>query len=262
MTRLTILETNILHASDVIYWMDGTSAHGPDAMERLSQPVDIRLAARPAGLQMVNGNGKTAFWLRTDGTIIKGIADETDKAFPPASTYSLIGTVSDPQGRYNPRVFTISAGNADGHRIILYPTPLGTRFGKAGGLVGTLRRTDNEAPVPWAFLSLDLTTSLGAPMIFRAQADHRGDFMLSVKRLPPLPEGLDYYDAELTITAPTAMAPQEPVDPDDPGGFSPVLIGSPESEETYTASLNLQIVFGEIRSIQSLNKDYLSVQPS
>jgi hypothetical protein len=260
MTATMILETNIIHASDVIYWMDGSTADDEEIMQRLSQPLAVQLTDRPADLQILQGNGKTAFWRRTDGTMVNGLADETDKAFPVTAAYSLAGCVEDSKGYYNPRNFSITAGGAAGHRIVLYPSPFGTRFSKAGGLTGTLRWSATETQVPWAILTLQVTTSLDTTMVFRAQADARGDFLLPLKRLPPMPEGVTHYDAELALTAPGPAATTEPLNPAD--DLTAALLGSPESVETFTAAINLEIVFGEIRSIHTLNKDFLSVQPS
>ena len=167
--------------------------------------------------------------------------------------------MQDPKGLYNPRIFSVTAGAADGHRIVLYPTPLGARLSKAGGLKGTLRWDGTETVVPWAILTLQVTNTLGAPMIFRAQSSDRGDFILPLKRLPPLPEGIDHYDAELTIAAPATDAVSDPM---DPGDLSPTLLGSLESADTFTASINMEILFGEIRLLQTLSKRFLSVQPS
>lgn len=259
MTELKVLETIIIHASDVIYWVDGTTASNEEVMERLSRPVAVQLTARPSDLQMLHGNGKTAFWRRSDGLIVDGLADEADKAFPPTVPYTLAGSVSDPERRYNPRLFSITAGAAAGHRIVLYPSPLGARFSKAGGLKGTLRWSGTETIVPWALLTLEVEIALDTSMIFRTQADDRGDFLLSVKGLPPLPEGIDHYDAELTVAAPTASATHAPTDPAD---LTAASLGSLDSEDAFETGIALQIVFGEIRLLQTLNKEFLSVQPN
>jgi hypothetical protein len=259
MASLKILETNIVHASDVIYWVDGSTASSEELMERLPRPVTVRLTERPSDLQLLHSNGKTAFWRRLNGLIVDGVADEAEKAFPPSVPYSLAGNVHDPKGLYNPRNFSVTAGTAAGHRIVLYPAPLGARFSKAGGLKGTLRWDGTDTVVPWAILTLQVTTPLGDPMVFRAQACDRGDFILPLKRLPPLPEGIDHYDAELSIAAPAADATAETMDPAD---LTAALLGRPDIADTFAASIALEIIFGDIRLLQTLNEKYLFVQSS
>jgi len=259
MRPLTIFETNLIHASDVIYWVDGTTASDPARMERLTTPVVLRLDTRPFDLQLLHTKGKTALWRRSGGRVVDGTATEVDKALPAAAPYGLAGSVYEPEGRYNPRLFNITAGGAGGHRIVLYPSPLGSCFSKAGGLNGTLRWSTTEFPVPWAVLTLVVTTALAVPLVFRTQADQWGDFMLSLKRLPPLPEGIDHYDAVLTLSAPTVGAGAVPVDPAD---LTAARLGSPDSAGTFADSIALTIVFGEIRLLQTFDRDFLAVQPS
>jgi hypothetical protein len=259
MTALKVLETNILHASDVIYWVDGTTASSEDNMLRLLRPLIVKIKTGPSDLQILNAAGKTALWRRSDGIMVDGMADESDKAFPAASPYDLTGTAYDPEGRYNPRTFSISAGAAGGHTLVLLPSPFGASLGKAGGLIGTLRWNGSQDPVPWAILSLEVTTDLGAPLVFRSQADGSGDFKLSMKQLPPLPEGIDHYAAVLTIEALADADADMPIDPDE---LLSMTLGDLETADTFSTGLDLQVVPGEIRLLRSLNKDYLSVKPN
>jgi len=259
MSKLKTLETAILHAGDVIFWLDGTSADTTADMLRLAVPLDLQLTIRPRDLQIVHGRGKTAFIRRDDGKIIDGIADETDRQRTTTPTFALAGIVSDPTGRHIPRRFAINAGNGIGHGLALYPSPLGTRFGPAGGLLGTLRFSDGTTPVPWALLTIVITTALGAELSFRCQANGKGDFMLSLNRLPPLPKGVDNYSAELSIAASADADPDTPLDPAD---LTAMNLGDINSDNTFSSPIELTIIPGEIRLIRSSNKDYLAVQPS
>ena len=67
MKALTIFETNLIHASDVIYWVDGATASDPEEMERLTSPVALRLETRPLDLELLHTKGKTALWRRSGG---------------------------------------------------------------------------------------------------------------------------------------------------------------------------------------------------
>lgn len=258
MKAVNVLETNVLHASDVVFWLDGTSAENPSDMLRVPVPLALQLTARPRDLQVVHSAGKTAFLRRPGTELIAGVAGESDKQRPSTPTFTLAGTVGDSAGRYIPRRFTISAGNAAGHGLVVYPSPLGTRFGPSGGLLGTLRFVGAGDPVPWALLTLRVTTVLGTILTFRCQASASGDFMLPLNRLPPLPEGIDQYAGSLSIAALTDASADSPVDPAD---LVAMDLGELDSH-TFSSPIGLNVAPGDIRLIRSSSQDHLFVQPS
>ena len=258
MKRLRILETNILHASDVIYWLDGSTAPEEGDMLRLRQPVAIDFSSKPADVTALHGAGRTALLRRAVDTLVDGEADDTAKAFPAAVLYTVAGAAEDPSGRYVPRRFAIDVGDASGHSLVLYPTPLATRFGRAGGLYGTLRFDATEGSAVWALLTLRVTTALGTVRTFRAQSDARGDFRLALNRLPPLPEGIDSYAAELAVAADESARADSPATPDD---FSVMGLGDLEAPDSFANPLRLDIQPGEVRLLRSANRDHLAVQP-
>ncbi len=259
MRSVKILETNILHASDVIYWLDGSSGEQPDDMMRIHETLTLQLTTRPRDLQVVHGRGKTAFLRRPSNEIINGIASATDKQMPVTPTYPLAGIVSDDGGRFIPRQFSIAAGNGAGHALVVYPSPLGTRLGPTGGLVGTLRYAASNQPVPWALLTLVVTSALGGVYTLRCQATAHGDFILPLQRLPPLPEGIDHYAAELSVKAALTARADAPIDPDDLVAMS---LGQLDTDDTFSDPIGLHIVPDAIRIIRSSNRDHLTVQPS
>ncbi len=258
MASLQVLETNVLHASDVIYWLDGSTAAEPAAMQRLGNPLNVTLTTRPRDLQWLHGAGKTAFWRRPTGPLVDGVANEAAKTRPAGVPYPLAGVVTDPDGRFHPRRFSLTAGAADGHAIVLYPAPVAVRFNSAGGLLGTLRWADSVTAVPWALLTLTVSTGLGPDLVFRAQASAHGDFLLPTSRLPPLPEGIEQYDAELTVNADPAASATSAADPDS---FDAVDLGATDAN-VFATVLSLPVVPGEIRPVRSFNRAYLAVQPS
>ncbi len=267
MSEIRIRETNVLHAADVIYWLDGGTATANADMSRLSRTVSLELTTRPVDLQLAHRAGRTALWRRPTGPMIDGKATENDKKFPsPAPTFTVAGTVRDPEGYYNPRAFSVVAGTTgahelswypNGHMVVLYPTPFGTRLNN-GGLNGTLRWITTETVVPWAILKLTVTISPGVTMDFFAQANDEGDFILSLNRLPLLPESIDHYSATLGIRALASASPQTPIDPDT---LVSMTLGDPASA-AFSAGIALQVVPGEMRSMRSFEKDFLTVQPS
>ena len=60
-TRVRVMETNLLHASDVIYWLDGSSADTPAAMSRIEIPLHVTFTEKPKAIQYLHSLGKTAF---------------------------------------------------------------------------------------------------------------------------------------------------------------------------------------------------------
>lgn len=265
MTTVNVLETNVLHASDVIYWLDGSTAETPADMLRISMPLDVRLSVKPGDLKMVNGVGRTALLRRPVTPIIDGAASPAQKARPQETPFAVAGTVSDPNGRFIPRTFSFSAGNAAGHPLVLYPSPAGVRFSPAGGLIGSLRFNGSGHAAAWALLTLTVTTALGATLIFRGQADGRGDFMLPLNRLPPLPEGIDNYSATLAVSALSGAHANTPI---DPAMLQAVELGSlgaeddPPGDLIFSNPIGLNVVPGEIRVIRSASRDHITVQPS
>jgi hypothetical protein len=259
MNRVKVLETNILHASDVIFWLDGSSSEDPATMLRLPAALELELTTQPSDLRVVNSAGKTAFLRRPTNPIIFGSASEADMQPPVTPTFPIAGIVSDVSGRYLSRRFAIAAGNRTGHGLVIYPSPLGSRFGPAGGLLGTLRFNTSGAPAPWALLTLTVTTTLGASLTFRGQANGQGDFILPLNRLPPLPEGITDYAATLAISALESAVSDSPIDPAD---LVAMQLGELAVDAVFSDPISLTLVPGEIRLIRSSSQNHLAVQPN
>ena len=64
MSSVNVLETNILHASDVIHWLDGTTGEAPAEMLRANVLPQLRMTTAPADLRVINTYGKTALLRR------------------------------------------------------------------------------------------------------------------------------------------------------------------------------------------------------
>lgn len=256
---IKVLETNVLHAGDVVYWLDATTSDDEAKMERVGTEFEIEFTARPRTLKVLQKAGQLAVWQRPndENGMVEGVAEEADKTRPVMAPVQLAGTLRDPVGRYNPRAFDLTLGSGAGHALRLYPTPGGTRIPKAGALLGTLRLAAGELPVAWALLTLAVTVS-GNTLTFTAQTDGNGDFVLALRRLPPLPESVEHYDAELTITADLAAHADLPIDPAD--ATTALEIGSPAADE-FLESLALSVTPGEVSLLRSLDKDHLAVQP-
>jgi len=254
-----VLESNVLHAGDVVYWLDGTSAEHEAEMRRVVSELDIEFTARPRGLNVLRKAGQLAVWRRPDDEagMVPGLADEAARARPAMPPLRLAGIVRDLAGRYNPRAFDLTLGSGAGHALRLYPTPGATRIPKAGALLGTLRLAGGQVPVAWALLSLAVAVS-GNTLTFSAQADGNGDFVIALRRLPPLPESVSAYDAVLTIKADLAAHADLPIDP--AAARAALAIGRPDAD-AFHSSLALSVTPGEVRLLRSFDKNHLAVQP-
>lgn len=263
MSAIKVLETNVLHASDILYWLDGSSAENPAQMQRVAHPLQLVLSDKPTDLQLRQAPGKTALWRKPVTPIIDGEASEADKTYVVGPGFTLAGSILDPTGKFNPRTFSITAGNSavpiPGQGLVLYPTPLGTRFGKAGGLIASLRYASDQSIVPWALLTVNVSVPGFGNQIYRAQADHRGDVLIALNRLPPLPEGVDHYGAQMSVRALLSADPTVPLNTDD---LVAMDLESLSSAGSFSDPIGFDVVPGEIQSIRSASKDHLAVQPS
>lgn len=272
---MNVLETHIRHLSDAIHWIDrtGTAAATPTGL--YEPPVAAPLAVLfdqplPSDLRISEKPGRTLLWRRyaetgpaanvEDATmqrVIDGMASRAQMARPAETAYAVAGQVTDPSGRFNPRRFAISAGNLVGHALILYRTPLGTRFGGAGGINCELRWQDG-APGCWAVATLVVTPPVGAAQGFTAQADANGDLLLPLGRLPALtrdaPQGS--YDATLTITADPALTAD---DIPDPAGLPAAHLVSP-SDGSVAATASFTLAPGTLAAIVSQGFDHLQLR--
>ncbi|VUD62929.1 hypothetical protein TDB9533_03140 [Thalassocella blandensis] len=258
---MNVLETNVLHASDVVYWLDGTTHSDPNAMQRIAHPLEILLEEFPKDLRLINSSGKTGLLRKPTLDIIDGRATEAQRSFTTEANYAVVGSVQDPKNFYNARRFTLSAGNANGHGIVLYPTPMGSRVTAIGGLYASLRWDGNNEPVVWAIAALSISIpGMAQPQIYRGQTDHRGELIIPWSKIPPLSTGQSHYSATLSLQALDSARGGVPIDP------SSLVAAELESLSSATTFSNLltgiNVIPGERLIIRSAAKDHLTVKPS
>jgi len=264
--RVKIKETPVLHASDRLRWLDGTSAPDllPASMARIERPLQVDFSARPRDLQWLHKPGYTALWRKPTVDIVVGEATQAQRARPVLPSFRVAGQVSDPHGIYHPRPFDLTLGEGGGHALVLYPSPLGTRFGTGGGVLGAVQFDGGldpalaDRPAAWALLELAVTVSATDVRRFRAQADGQGDFRLSLWRLPPLPQGSTAYAAQLTLSAAATATAAIPIDPDDLG---PAVLGPPGGGD-FSPAVPLAIVPGESLRLSTSGRRVLAIRPA
>ena len=217
-----ILETLVAHGSDFIEWIEGSGFTGAPLRRIPPARLVIAFSKAPRDLHLEHKPAVTALWRKRPAellTVVPGRAGEADLAPPKQAVYTLEGTLLDATGQCLPRRFKLDCGSATGHRIALYRSPLGSRYGSAGGLFGRVG-FDGGKPAPWSIVIAKVSPPLGAPLEFTAQADAHGEFILPLDRIPAI--GVDAiaktYPATLRILASPLATPDEAFDPDTHGG--------------------------------------------
>lgn len=254
--NVRILETNLLHASDVIYWVDGSSAESSTQMSRIEIPLDISFSNRPRDLSVLYGAGKTALWRRPTTEVVDGEATQAQRARPAQSPFNLAGEAWDSSRRFNPMTFDLTLGSGNGHAVVVYPTPLGTRTPPGGALFGTVLIESTQAPVIWGLMELVITISTTETLTVRAQTDANGDFVLALKRLPPLPDSIPEYAAQLTLSTDSANNAETAP---DLSGYSAVQLESLTTAGSFGSTLALTLRPGERSRVNSAGKNYLAI---
>lgn len=258
---MEVLETNILHASDVLYWLDGSTHSDPNEMQRIAHPLAVSLVDFPKDLKLVHSAGKTGLLRKPTQDIIDKRATEAQTAFVAGSDFTLSGKIIDPRNFFNARLFSITAGAANGHPMVLYPTPIGSRVTAVGALYTSLRWEASGEPVPWAIATLTVTIpGMPDPQVYRGQSDHRGELIIPWSRIPPLSTGQTHYSATLSLQALDSATGATPI---DPSSLVAVELESLSSATTFSNLLTgLHVVPGERLTIRSAAKDHLTVKPS
>jgi len=249
-----VLETNILHAADVIYWLDGSTAENHTDMQRVDSLLHLRITQKPRDAKILNSAGKTTVLRKPSLNMVSGRAQDADKQRPALLPFTLAGEARDVQRRYNPSLINVSLGSGNGQSIVVYPSPLGTRILNGGSLYGALRLNNTTTPLIWALLELTIELNSDSSQIYRAQSDGKGDFVFALNRLPPLPESISSYSATLRVTGNTTNSASAAP---DTATYSAFQLQS-ASNSSFNAEYALTVIPGQRLRINSDGKDYLA----
>ena len=113
-------------------------------------------------------------------------------------------------------------------------------------------------PAAWALLELTVTVAQLDVRAFRAQCDGKGDFRLSLWRLPPLPQGTAAYPAQLSVRALPDTSGDRPIDPDT---LASALI-APPAGGPFGASAAVDVVPGQSLRLESAGVRVLAIRPA
>ena len=256
------LETPIRHASDVIFWYDASGYVDVNYRPAVGTVLDVTLATAPNDIRMIHALGRTSLVrknLAGSHVVVDGRATSAQMQAPTETPYPIIGSVSDPERTYNPRQFSISAGNVAGNAIAVYRSPLGTQLREAGGLRGSVVYENGDA-ASWALIDVTVTPSLGGPVNFIAQADIHGDFVLPLTRLPALTRNAPSttYNATLSIRADgvsgTAIS--------DPDATVAHQSESFDTADSFLSAVNFAVQPGTVATLTSMGSMGIVIRPS
>jgi hypothetical protein len=256
-THVRVLETNLLHASDVIYWLDATSAEEVDAMSRIEHPLEISFSEKPKAVKFLHSLGKTAFWQTPTEPMHKGITTDAQRARPAQIPFLVSGQARDIYRRFNPVAFEVNLGSGNGHAVALYPSPFGVKASAAGIVYGQVRWANNSNPLIWGMLLLEVAIGMGETVRFRAQTDTNGDFRLSLNRLPQLPLSTTEFSATLSIEGDPAAEASTPLDVSELVSLS---LESATAAGDFAEQLAVDIQPGFHQRIHSANRLFIAVQ--
>lgn len=257
--RVRALETNVLHASDVLYWLDATSAATMEEMDRVPHAMQIRFTEKPSDVRVLNSVGRTALWRIPTEPMVQGYATEAQRTRQAEANYIVAGEVRDSSGRFNPRTFSANVGAGSGVGIELFPTLARTKIPAAGAIHGHIQFVSDDSPAAWALLELEVTVAVNESLTFRAQADKAGDFVLTLNQLPPLPESITEYVAVLRVDGNTNLdADTIP----NHANFVAMEMESTTAADDFQSDLTLTIRPGENARINSINKNHIAIQPA
>ena len=250
-----IAETLITHAGDLVEWCESSGFVGKPARRITPGRLDIHLTKAPKELRIFHKHNGTLLWHRNSSSpsrVVPGMASEEDMKPEPAATHEIEGSVADPSGHFLPRTFTFTLGNTGEHKIALYHSPLGARFGKAGGIYGQLG-FENGAAAAWALVYLTVTPPLGATLKFVAQADRHGEFQLPLERLPALGKDApsSTYAAKLEVKAAPSSSADSPLDPEK---LLPAKVAkgkNSDGESQFASQFELAIAPGTVSKVAS-----------
>lgn len=254
--HVEVLETIALHASDVVYWLDGSTGLVADEMTRLAIPLSITFSLKPREIKVLHKTGQSAFWRNADANLIEGEATPEQTARPTVNFFNVVGEAWDYSRRFNPAAFDLTLGDTSGTAVIIYPSPMGTKIPIGGALIGTAIVDATGLPVIWGIVEVVITIAVSETLTVRAQTDANGDFIVPLKRLPPLPESVPDYAAQLSIS--TNAANQADVAP-DVSTYADVQLESLTTAADFNNTLAVSITPGQRQRLRSSGKNYLAV---
>jgi hypothetical protein len=180
---------------------------------------------------------------------------ETELATPPATLPAITvrGAAEPLDGRFHPRQFSAAPTPAAPSFVALHPSLQATRIGEAGAVVLNLKWQDGTV-ASWCVVRFTCSRN-GTSFGFSGQADLKGDVIIPLTGLPPLPPSQTTPDTmTLTVTGDPAQSGQAVVDPDAQHPVQ-ISIGG-----TFAVQHNLSVPRGRLSTAATLNIPGVTLQ--
>jgi hypothetical protein len=182
------------------------------------------------------------------------IPTEAELATSPASpAITVRGTAQPLDGRFHPRQFSVTPTPTAPSFVALRPSLQATRIGEAGAVILNLKWQAGTT-ASWCVVRLVCTrnsTNFG----FSGQADLRGDVIIPLTGLPPLPPSQTTADVmTLTATGDPAQSHQAVADPDAQHAVQLSIGGA------FAAQQTLSVPRGRISTAATLNIPGVTLQ--
>lgn len=254
MNRPRVIETVVTHGWGALTFVDATTGRTDDLASRL--PIDevphVELRNAPRGLVTIRKRAVLALSFE-EGSVLEGDASGEIPEFlapPEREPLALSGVVRGSTERWLPRAFALSLQRGERASIELFPSPFGVQVGTGGALIARLGKLSGE-PVPWAIVTLSVEVPPDTIIVCRGQSDARGDLVLPMRRVPPLPKGVDDYAATLSVRFKPDADPELPLDPSE---LVPGKLVGPDSP-AEAAAIALRVRPGVRQRISSYDND-------
>ena len=283
---LRVLETLIRHASDSIDLVDGsgliesraTVVDGPTATvvttnapsAPLQVPPDYELTTQPRDLKVIARPGRLILWRNQPSgllSVVDGRAGDSGLTRPAEPPYPVAGQISFASHRYNPRLFTISAGGAGGHVLPVYLAAAAV-MPDASGVLSASVQFEDGSPASWAVVTARVALPTAdaahtADRTYRGQADRRGELRIVLTGLPAPTRAMVEADAlnrivTLSVQADPARSGTDATDPDALPAAQLRGPGAPG----FAAEADFTIRPGGLIPITSQSEDHLTIRPT
>jgi hypothetical protein len=201
-------------SAGAVFWAEALpdGSGGVRAISGQAPMLKVTLSsALPNGITAQTGN--RGLVLLSSPIFYDHIPTEAELATPPSSPITVRGAAEPLDGRFHPRQFSVTPTSAAPSFVALHPSLQATRIGEAGAVILNLA-WQAGAVASWCLVRLTCTRN-GTSFDFSGQADLKGDVIIPLTGLPPLPPSQTTPDGmTLTATGDPAQSGQAVVDPD------------------------------------------------
>ena len=174
-------------SAGAVFWAEALPDGSGGVRAIAGPPPELKVtlsSALPSGITA--DTGSRGLVLLTSAILYDHVPTQTDLAtLPPLPPITVSGATQSLDGRFHPRLFSVTPTAAAPTFVALRPSLHATRVGEAGAVVLNVKWQDGSA-ASWCVLRLTCTrnsVSLG----FSGQADIMGDVIVPLTGLPPLP---------------------------------------------------------------------------